>query len=936
MQSVREERAGAAAPDRPGPARATGAEPAGVTGSPLPFSPAQLVFLQRSAGNRAVVTALRGGRVRTVQRHTLRPTVPDRLKPRPLDKRGDPWKLEDFLDAATKDRLGENLMRMIPADASPSPPERVEALFSNMKAVSPSGMGEYAHAAALVHDDGEVLFNVEHQDYYNDDGTVNREKVQSTIVHECMHAVSANHTGLQHFNDLLLKDASFRERPDEALTDYFAIEVYKAVFGQPANYVTGYWLPTEGKVQTGLDPSKTGQAKDVDLPVTWTSEMVPILREVLGVDDEALKEMYFKSPEKFGTAVASKADEIRRRWREVRGETAWRDQGVMTDLHQERLLHQAILNAREQLLVAGSDNEWPKIVKDRMAADAGIPTNKTAMFPGPVAIKKAVNQALGPSLPERLQPRSQPGPPIAATPGTGGGPPPPPGGSSPPLNSAPSRGGTGVSITEVLASKSKPLNNVKGFSYDAAVNNILAEKAKNKQSKLATTWALPGTERLEEIPAPQTIRDGYQALASKLGVEAHSKYDLTAPGVVSVIGHPHAKTVNAESRIEFENLNPTTKVVSPNMAAVVDPTRLAPGALTDTDQFSPAAEERAAEAFSKSYSIMAQNTNVGVEINAERASFTDLIHEAGHGYEAAELPLHIREGLIEVWASMVSQQILDEHRDARFAYTYNPTYSHFTVGAQRLIAALGLRTMASFFFQDEAPKETLRKAVAAVTDAVSAPQITDDLWSADYPAAFNRGMASLKLPSTTKPAATTTVAANAAPKSDEATALYDARRVSFETVLESKRAGLEAHGLTPGADMTDVALAWNDRYGTEVMEQRLALLYTHLKETTGPAHEATLELVNGHEIAIAKATNETQETVRKRVETLAPRSAVLDDTPPDSVIRHRAGRQFTVVGPPGEEDWGYGAVLVVTALDTGQKTLLTPRALPQYELIKRA
>ena len=386
--------------------------------------------------------------------------------------------------------------------------------------------------------------------------------------------------------------------------------------------------------------------------------------------------------------------------------------------------------------------------------------------------------------------------------------------------------------------------------------------------QLASTWKLPGATTLDAIPAPITVKTGYEDLAKDLGVAAKSEYDLTKPGTISIVGHPNLQTRGQDSQIEFDNMNATTKVKSPGADAVVDSAQLASPAKSQT--WSEAASGSQEAAFSKSFNVMAQNSTKGIEINAERGSFTDLIHEAAHGYESGRLPGHIREGLADIFGGMVSTKILQASGDQAFAYAFNPSYAPFVVKAHALIAALGLPVVAKLYFQDKDAGAAL-VAAATARHAVDPAKVAQDLLSDNFPKDFDAGLAGLAgagpAPSAGPASGPDPTASGSSPAPGRTgpEALLDATVLSFEGLLEGKRAGLETRGLAKGATVMELAQKFDVDYGREVMEQRLALLYTHLKQTSGQPFSETLTLVYGHEVGIGKETGEEQEAVRKRI-----------------------------------------------------------------------
>lgn len=386
--------------------------------------------------------------------------------------------------------------------------------------------------------------------------------------------------------------------------------------------------------------------------------------------------------------------------------------------------------------------------------------------------------------------------------------------------------------------------------------------------QLASTWgALPGDTRLDSIPAPRTVKQGYTTLLTKLGVSSTSTFDIEAPGVVSIVGHPHLKTVGKEQKIETDNLNPTTKVKEPGQAPVLDPTKLSPGAPAPL-KFSEAATDSQYTGFSGAYNVMAQNTTKGIQINAERAAFTDLIHEAAHAYEKGSLPAHLREGCAEVFASMVGTAIVQDTGDAAFEHDYNPTYSHFLVATEQVIDLIGLPAMAHVYFESTTPAADLKAKVleraAPSSDQVAMAKAADDLLKVDgeghwHPEPFKAGLAALQGKTTAAPAPTFA-------EEGAVTGLYEPRQAKFGEVLEKHRAALEADKLVAkGADPMTLALAWNDKYGKDVLEKRLRLLYVQATEVGGEAFTEAMQLISMHEVGIGQVTGEDVEAVRLRI-----------------------------------------------------------------------
>jgi hypothetical protein len=222
---------------------------------------------------------------------------------------------------------------------------------------------------------------------------VNVSKVKSTVVHEAFPAVSANHTGLQAYQDMLRGGTAIRS-PDEALTEYFALQVYQKVFGKKEEeYESAYWVPSGGKAPVSDDPTKKSQVAEGRLPAAWTGQLVGILKDVLGVDDETLKELYFKDPSRFATLINGKVDEIQKRWDELSGRQILAWHGVMTGEVKDKILIETI-NEKKDELKKGEDAKWVGILKTALKAK-NVPQAKLNLIWSEAALKKQVQTTLG-------------------------------------------------------------------------------------------------------------------------------------------------------------------------------------------------------------------------------------------------------------------------------------------------------------------------------------------------------------------------------------------------------------------------------------------------------------------------------------------------------------------------------------------------------------
>jgi hypothetical protein len=330
--------------------------------------------LQRNIGNQAVLKYLNRSQTANkrqvsrslIHRHAL--TAPKSLAPVPIqqDKKVT-WNVSDVLSDEELKNLKKALLTFIPADADPPPQKRVDdlAFIDHQDPMSMPGGAENKGNAAKVTDTGEVHFNNTLNDYYNPDGSYNANKIKSTIVHEAFHAVSANHTGLQSYSDLI-KAGSVQNSPDEAITEYFSLQVYKTVFGkEDKDYTTGYWVATSETGALAPNPETRDVLNAQQLPAGWSGQMVDILKKVLGVDDDGLKKVYFKNPDQFGNMIIGKQDQIKKEWGLLMGKQSFETHQVVTKDYKAQLLDETI-NEKAGDLKDKDEAERIKIIKSAL------------------------------------------------------------------------------------------------------------------------------------------------------------------------------------------------------------------------------------------------------------------------------------------------------------------------------------------------------------------------------------------------------------------------------------------------------------------------------------------------------------------------------------------------------------------------------------------
>ena len=316
--------------------------------------------------------------------------------------------------------------------------------------------------------------------------------------------------------------------------------------------------------------------------------------------------------------------------------------------------------------------------------------------------------------------------------------------------------------------------------------------------------------------------------------------------------------------IRFDTINATMPVKKPGQAAALDTAELPISGGADNE-----ADYR--QAFSKSYQISAQVTDK-ISINASNSEFTDLIHEATHSFEKGTLPMHFREGLADLFASMVAQEVQQTASDDSFEYSYNPSYTPFVVAMQQMADIVGLPTLAKLYFdkeQDDQPGfliDTINALVPKTTTPTTPVETTVGKLLGAFPTAFQEGMSELRSLSTSVPTLTTT-------EDKYKTDVYDARKVKFDKKLNDKLTSLEKKynfkAPTGASDLDKAGLVdtWDSN---ETAEKRLKILYEQKAGASGQQFIRLMALIGGHESSISAATGEDTDTLRARILPAAP------------------------------------------------------------------
>ncbi|MGG6296319.1 DUF4157 domain-containing protein [Leptolyngbya sp. AN02str] len=429
-------------------------------------------------------------------------------------------------------------------------------------------------------------------------------------------------------------------------------------------------------------------------------------------------------------------------------------------------------------------------------------------------------------------------------------------------------------VQPVIADKEVDPQAVAGAISDAQSKlGVLAHQLQAPGEKFSSDWSARMGSDVTEIPAPSVIEAGVKSVAGIFGISPRcslSGGSLTAPGMIKIIGNPiHSSgkvgksvrgtltQVNSD-KLSFQNLTNTMKVVKPGQSAVQDTSEL------PTTVGKPDEEAEYRQAFSKAYQIQAQAGTDGISLNANWMEFTDLIHEATHSFEGATMDMHLREGLTDLFASMVAQQVQSSSGDNRWEFSYNPSYAPYVAGMQDLTKLLGLPTLAKLYFTATDHAGFLKTAIETQSGGSdpSIPGLVARLLSFDgFPGDFNQALGELR--ALLNGIAPTQTLEEAKFKTD----IYDPREAKFGQYLtkEATRLGTRYGKELTGGSQTDVAQNVETWSNTETAEKRLKILYNHKWSATGQQFAELMKLIDGHENAIALATGETKEELRLRL-----------------------------------------------------------------------
>jgi hypothetical protein len=214
-----------------------------------------------------------------------------------------------------------------------------------------------------------IFFNNSLNDYYKADGSPNEDMIKTTVVHESMHYVSADHAGVQQYADLLSptegQNTVAQLQPDEAITDFLSLQVYEKVFGVDKPYITAYWVAASANVASSARADVRRTAQDQQLPVAWTGDMVQVLKEVLSVNEAALTAMYFKDPTAFGAAIEGKRGAIQAAWTKKMGQASL-TAGVLSTEYEPTVFAETVKEQLDTLKKADSDAARGDLVRQAL------------------------------------------------------------------------------------------------------------------------------------------------------------------------------------------------------------------------------------------------------------------------------------------------------------------------------------------------------------------------------------------------------------------------------------------------------------------------------------------------------------------------------------------------------------------------------------------
>jgi insecticidal toxin complex protein TccC len=163
----------------------------------------------------------------------------------PANQASEPWQTKNYVDTT---QLAETIHQLFGVSISPIKIVDVthKELFEKIRSVPGNETMQFnqvelrANPAAWTSPDGTIYMGVTAPDY-SENGQLDVDKIRSTIVHEALHSSSHEHVGFQRDTDTSVSNSNY----DEHITDYFAYQVFKAMY-PGAEYKTGYFTTSVG------------------------------------------------------------------------------------------------------------------------------------------------------------------------------------------------------------------------------------------------------------------------------------------------------------------------------------------------------------------------------------------------------------------------------------------------------------------------------------------------------------------------------------------------------------------------------------------------------------------------------------------------------------------------------------------------------------------
>lgn len=155
------------------------------------------------------------------------------------------WKAEEYVDIDFLTSTVNSLFEIKKKDIKVKSVSHQD-VFEQIKSVPGNEAMEFdsenlsANPSAWTSPQGTIYMGTTAPDY-SSNGSLDVDKIRSTIVHESIHALSHNHTGFQAETDMSATNSNY----DEYVTDFFAEKVFKKMFPN-STYKTSYFTTNVG------------------------------------------------------------------------------------------------------------------------------------------------------------------------------------------------------------------------------------------------------------------------------------------------------------------------------------------------------------------------------------------------------------------------------------------------------------------------------------------------------------------------------------------------------------------------------------------------------------------------------------------------------------------------------------------------------------------